>query len=102
VRSAKCGIIKTYFGTAKAQRARGIQKGTNIDYDPKLEQDVQDIFITSLAIKNDRLVVVNERKESYEIDLQTRKIFMITVRLSSRPSRLRGESNLVLTVFICG
>jgi hypothetical protein len=47
-----------------------------IDDDPKLEQDVQDIFITSLTIKNDRLVVVNERKERYEIDLQTRKIFI--------------------------
>lgn len=43
-------------------------------YDPYIERDVQDVFITSLTIKDDHLVVTNERGEVYEVDLRTRKI----------------------------
>ncbi|HKQ73767.1 MAG TPA: hypothetical protein VJ810_08585 [Blastocatellia bacterium] len=41
---------------------------------PQLEKDVQDVFITSIAIENDKLIVVNERNERYEMDLKTRKV----------------------------
>jgi outer membrane protein assembly factor BamB len=42
--------------------------------DPKLERDVQDIFITSLAVKDGTLLITNERGEKYALDLKTRKV----------------------------
>ncbi len=42
--------------------------------DPDLERDVQDVFITSLAIERGSLVVTNERQEIFDLDLATRKI----------------------------
>jgi hypothetical protein len=43
-------------------------------YNPQLERDVQDVFISSLAIKKNMLVVVNERHERYEIDLSSHMV----------------------------
>src|SRR5687767_9073211 len=43
-------------------------------YDPRLEKDVQDVFITSLEISGNALLVVNERDERYEVDLKSRKV----------------------------
>ena len=40
----------------------------------QLEKDVQEVFIRSTDIENDKLVVVNERGERYEVDLKTRKV----------------------------
>src|SRR5262249_27223474 len=42
--------------------------------DPNLEEDVQWVFITSLKIKNSRLVVTTERGKTYEVDLKTKEI----------------------------
>ncbi len=41
---------------------------------PELESDVQDVFITSLVLKEDTLIITNERGEKYALDLQTRKV----------------------------
>lgn len=41
--------------------------------DPKLETDVQDVFITALSIDGDTLKVSNERGEIYLVALATRK-----------------------------
>lgn len=43
-------------------------------YDSQVEKDVQDVFITSLAIEKDTLVVVNQRNERYEINLKSRNV----------------------------
>ncbi len=43
-------------------------------YAPQLEKDVQDVFITSMAIEKNKLVVVNERDVGYEVDLKTRRV----------------------------
>lgn len=45
-------------------------------YDPHEEADVQDVFITSLALSKDgrTLLVTNEAKHSYAIDLADRTI----------------------------
>jgi hypothetical protein len=42
-----------------------------IRYDPALERDVQDVFITSLSLSEDgrRLLVDNDKGERYEMDL---------------------------------
>lgn len=42
--------------------------------DPKLERDVQEVFITSLEVKDGNLIVTNERGEKYALDLKTRKV----------------------------
>jgi outer membrane protein assembly factor BamB len=43
-------------------------------YDSHLETDVQDVFITSLAVKDGRLIVTNERALVFAIDLDTRQV----------------------------
>lgn len=42
--------------------------------DPNLEEDVQWVFIESLSIQDDTLIVVSERKNTYGIDLKTKAI----------------------------
>ncbi|MBI4711763.1 MAG: hypothetical protein HY762_00390 [Planctomycetes bacterium] len=48
------------------------KKVYDVKIDPKLEEDVQQIHITSLSVKDDKLIVVNEAKEKYEIDLKNK------------------------------
>lgn len=42
--------------------------------DPNLERDVQDVFITSLTLKDGTLIITNERAEKFALDLKTRKV----------------------------
>ncbi len=42
--------------------------------DPKLEEDVQWVFIESLSIRDDTLIVTSERGNTYGIDLKTKAI----------------------------
>jgi hypothetical protein len=42
--------------------------------DPKLEEDVQWVFIKSLRIEDDKLMVTSERGATYQIDLKTKVI----------------------------
>ena len=46
----------------------------SIHVDPALERDVQDVFITSIALHGARLLVTNERGENYLLDLATRTV----------------------------
>jgi hypothetical protein len=46
----------------------------SVNIDPMLERDVQDVFITSLAIDGENLVVANERNDIYVLDLVTRTV----------------------------
>ena len=43
-------------------------------YDPNLETDVQDVFITSLAVENGQLNVTNEKGLHFAIDLHTQDV----------------------------
>ena len=43
-------------------------------YDSQLETDVQDVFITSLAIEGGRLDVTNEKNLHFAIDLESRAV----------------------------
>jgi hypothetical protein len=43
-------------------------------YDPNLETDVQDVFITSLAAQEGALVVANEKGQRFSIDVNTRGV----------------------------
>jgi hypothetical protein len=51
--------------------------------DPKLEEDVQWVFIKALNIKDGRLVAISERGESYQIDLKTKEITQSDSRSSA-------------------
>lgn len=43
-------------------------------YDPGLEQDVQDVFITSLSVENEKVQVANEKGLHFTIDPVTLKV----------------------------
>jgi len=45
-----------------------------IHVDPNLERNVQDVFITSLELKDGTLIITNERGEKFALDLKTRKV----------------------------
>jgi hypothetical protein len=45
-----------------------------IKYEPGLEQDVQDIFITSLKVMDGKLQVANEKGDKFVVDLAQRKV----------------------------
>ncbi len=64
-------VVATDTGTHKELWRERIY---TVHIDPKLERDVQDVFITSLVIEGGVLVVTNERGESYALDLATRKV----------------------------
>ena len=46
------------------------------EYDPQEEADVQDVFISKLKVnwRGTKLKVVNERKRSFEVDLETKAV----------------------------
>jgi hypothetical protein len=43
-------------------------------YDSGLETDVQDVFITSLALGDNSILVTNERNHHFSVDQRTRKV----------------------------
>ena len=45
-----------------------------IHYVRGLEGDVQDIFITSLKVEEEKLIVTNERDDTFIIDINTKEI----------------------------
>jgi hypothetical protein len=47
---------------------------------PLLEHDVQWVFIKEMRFKNGQLIVVNERKKTYSLDLKTRIVRRIRSR----------------------
>jgi len=42
--------------------------------DPAKEQDVQNVFITTMRVEGTKLVVMNERKQMFEIDLASHEV----------------------------
>ena len=56
-----------------------------IKIDPKLEKDVQWVFITKLAIQQNALQITNEKNEQFKLDLATRKVEKVTKGKKDRP-----------------
>jgi hypothetical protein len=56
-----------------------------IKIDPRLEKDVQWVFITGLAIHQNTLQVTNEKNERFTLDLTTRKVEKVTKGKKERP-----------------
>lgn len=46
----------------------------NVGYDKNLEKDVQDVFIDSLWVSGDMLMVQNEKGERYELNPETQNV----------------------------
>ena len=53
--------------------------------DPKLEEDVQWVFITTLSIRDHTLIATSERGTTYQIDLQTKAITQSQTAWSAAP-----------------
>lgn len=45
-----------------------------IKIDPNLEEDVQWVFISGLAVRDNSLLVTNEKNEHFTLDLKTKKV----------------------------
>jgi len=45
-----------------------------VKYDPKLERDVQEVFITSLKIVDGKLEVLNEAGDKFIVDVKKQKV----------------------------
>jgi len=66
------GYLVTF--DAKTGAELGLIKVYEINYDPKLEADVQDIFITRLDLVDGGLAVTDERGRKYLLDLATKGV----------------------------
>ncbi|MAE53104.1 MAG: hypothetical protein CMI20_03215 [Opitutae bacterium] len=42
-----------------------------VKYDPDLEGDVQDVFIKSITVEGNYLIITNERNSKYQLDLNS-------------------------------
>ena len=60
----------------------------DVTYNPAIEPDVQDIWITSLRIEEGKLIVAAERNREYEINLETKEI-----NKRQDPSKIKEKSN---------
>ena len=45
-----------------------------VKYDPDLEGDVQDVFIKSITVEGNNLIITNERNSKYQLDLNSLKV----------------------------
>ena len=45
-----------------------------VKYDPDLEGDVQDVYIKNIKVKLNSLIITNERKSEYQLNLKTLQV----------------------------
>ena len=62
-----------------------------VKYDPNLESDVQDIFITSLEVVDGHLEVTNEARDKFVVDLAKGKVIKGTNRVYEGKPRDPGR-----------
>lgn len=55
-----------------------------VKYNVSLERDVQDVFIQSVELKSNTLVVKSERKSEYQLDLDSLDVKVIKGTLVER------------------
>ena len=48
-----------------------------VKYDPDLEGDVQDVYIKNIKVKGNSLIISNERKSEYQLNLKTLQVKML-------------------------
>ena len=45
-----------------------------VKYDPDLEGDIQDVFIKSITVEGNCLIITNERNSKYQLDLNSLEV----------------------------
>src|SRR5215467_12073033 len=63
--------------------------------DPNLEENVQWVFIKSLNIQDDRLMVTTEREKTYQVDGKTKEITQSESRSSPSSGTIRDMPDAV-------
>ena len=48
-----------------------------VKYDPDLEGDVQDVFIKSITVEGNHLIITNEKNSKYQLDLNSLEVKVI-------------------------
>ena len=62
--------------------------------DPKLEEDVQWVFINTLSMRDHTLIVTSERGTTYQIDLQTKAITQSQTAWSAAPDAIAHSPDI--------
>ena len=70
--------------------------------DPKLEEDVQWVFIKVLKIQDGRLIATSEHGETYQVDLKTKEITQSDSRSSPAPGAIRDMPDTARKVLTNG
>ena len=63
--------------------------------DPKLEEDVQWVFINALNIREGRLIATSEHGENYQVDLKTKEITQLDSPSSPSPGAIGDVPEVV-------
>ena len=74
--SAPHGKLQNQMGCIEARKVGSgellwIRQVYVVKYDPDLEGDVQDVYIKSFKVKGNSLIIINERKSEYQLNLKT-------------------------------
>ena len=48
-----------------------------VKYDPDLEGDVQDVFIKSITVQGNHLIITNERNSKYQLNLHSLEVIIL-------------------------
>jgi hypothetical protein len=49
-------------------------------YDEKMERDVQDVFIDSISLKDNLMIIRNENTEFYSLNIKTKEVIQIQTK----------------------
>ncbi len=66
------GFIEAF--DLKERRRLWLLRVYEIEYNTNVEKDLQDIFITKIEIRNNRLIIHNEKKDKFVVDLKTKSV----------------------------
>ena len=74
--SAPHGKLQNQMGCIEARKVGSgkllwIRQVYVVKYDPDLEGDVQDVYIKNIKVKGNSLIITNERKSEYQLNLKT-------------------------------
>ncbi len=75
-KSQNGGFVQAW--DAKTEKVLWDRMVYRIIYDPRMEKDVQDVFITKILIVGNNLLVTNEASEEFEMDILSGRVLALT------------------------
>lgn len=72
---SKMGTVEAWDLTHKAMLWR--KQIYVVKFQPDLEKDIQDVYITTIQLKDKALLIANERKSEYSLDLTTLEVKVV-------------------------